>query len=170
MFAGAGLAACGIIALIVLLLTSSTTPAATMPGKNGHAKSPGQSASEAASPTTASLPASPAGGYPTGTNLGTASETPSRDPFGQPYDERATVFDANAVIAVNEHVLLRVGDNQLDVSDRDADGHRLVVGVVADRLGNRAGTAAGRRRHRGMTLRCRVVWKSARHDTAAAAR
>ena len=75
MFAGAGLAACGIIAIIVLLLTSSTTPAATMTGKTGHPGSPGQSASEAATPTTASLPASPVSGNATGTNLGTASET-----------------------------------------------------------------------------------------------
>jgi eukaryotic-like serine/threonine-protein kinase len=75
--AGAGLAACGIIAIIVLLLTSSTTPAATIPGKGGHPTSPGQSASEAATPTTASLPASTVGGDATRTNLGTASETPS---------------------------------------------------------------------------------------------
>jgi serine/threonine-protein kinase len=77
MFAGAGLAACGIIAIIVLLLTSSTTPASTITGKNGHPTSPVQSASEAATPTTASLPASTVGGYATRTNLGTASETPS---------------------------------------------------------------------------------------------
>jgi eukaryotic-like serine/threonine-protein kinase len=72
--AGAGLAACGIIAIIVLLLTSSNTPAATM---IAHPSSPGQSASEAATPTTASLPASPAGGYTTGTNLGTESKAPA---------------------------------------------------------------------------------------------
>jgi serine/threonine protein kinase len=77
MFAGAGLAACGIIAIIVLLLTSSTTPAATMTGKSGHATSPGQSASEAATPTTASLPASSTGGSATGTNLGAESKTPT---------------------------------------------------------------------------------------------
>jgi len=72
--AGAGLAACGIIAIIVLLLTSSNTPAATM---IAHPSSPGQSASEAATPTTASLPASPAGGYTTGTSLGTESKAPA---------------------------------------------------------------------------------------------
>jgi eukaryotic-like serine/threonine-protein kinase len=75
--AGAGLAACGIIAIIVLLLTSSTTPAATTTGKIGHNKSPGQSASDAGSPTTASLPATPAGGYSSGTNLRTAPEAPT---------------------------------------------------------------------------------------------
>jgi serine/threonine protein kinase len=75
-FAGAGLAACGIIAIIVLLLTSSSTPPAGLTGKVGHNKSPGQSASVAATPTTASLPASPVGGYSTRTNLGTAPETP----------------------------------------------------------------------------------------------
>jgi serine/threonine-protein kinase len=74
MLAGAGLAACGIIALIVLLLTSSTTPAATMTGKVGDNKSPGQSASPTGSPITASLPATPVGGYTPGTNLGTATE------------------------------------------------------------------------------------------------
>ena len=77
MFTGAGLAACGIIAIIVLLLTSSTTPAATLRGKSGPGASPGLSASEAATPTTASLPASTVGGGATGTHLGTASETPS---------------------------------------------------------------------------------------------
>jgi serine/threonine protein kinase len=75
-FAGAGLAACGIIAIIVLLLTSSSTPPAGLTGKVGHNKSPGQSASVAATPTTASLPASPVGGYSTRTNLETAPETP----------------------------------------------------------------------------------------------
>ena len=54
--------------------------------KDGHTTSPGQSASEAATPTTASLPASTAGGYATGTNLGDGIEDPYRDPFGQPYD------------------------------------------------------------------------------------
>jgi serine/threonine-protein kinase len=75
--AGAGLAACGIIAIIVLLLTSSTTPAATMPGNGAHPSSSGQSPSEAATPTTASLPASSAGGYTPGTNLGTESKAPA---------------------------------------------------------------------------------------------
>jgi eukaryotic-like serine/threonine-protein kinase len=75
-FAGAGLAACGIIAIVVLLLTSSSTPPAGLTGKVGHNKSPGQSASVAATPTTASLPASPVGGYSTRTNLETAPETP----------------------------------------------------------------------------------------------
>jgi eukaryotic-like serine/threonine-protein kinase len=75
--AGAGLAACGIIALIVLLLTSSTTPASTMTGKVAPTKSPGQPVSARSSFATASLPASPAGGYSTGTNLRTAPETPS---------------------------------------------------------------------------------------------
>jgi serine/threonine-protein kinase len=75
--AGAGLAACGVIALIVLLLTSSTTPTSTFTGNGVHPKSPGQSAGGSASFTTASLPASPAGGYSRGTNLGTAPEYPS---------------------------------------------------------------------------------------------
>jgi serine/threonine-protein kinase len=78
--AGAGLAACGIIAVIVLLLTSSTTPAATMPGNGAHPSSPTQSVSEAARPTTASLPASPAGGYTPGANLGTDSKAPATRP------------------------------------------------------------------------------------------
>jgi len=83
-FAGAGLAACGIIALIVLLLTSSTTPAATMTGKDGHNKSPGQSASEAATPTTASVPASSAGGSTTGTNLETETKAPHASSSASP--------------------------------------------------------------------------------------
>ena len=53
-------------------------------------------------------------------------------------------------------------------------GHGDFAGAAdlgaADYPANRAGGNAGRRQHRGMTLRCRVVWKSARHDTAAVAR
>ena len=75
--AGAGLAACGIIAIIVLLLTSSTTPPAGLTGKIAHPQSPSQSASEASTPTTASLPATPAGGYQPGTNLNTATQAPA---------------------------------------------------------------------------------------------
>jgi eukaryotic-like serine/threonine-protein kinase len=75
--AGAGLAACGIIAIIVLLLTSSTTPTSTITGNGTHPKSPGQSSGGTATFTTASLPATPAGAYSSGTNLGTAPEYPS---------------------------------------------------------------------------------------------
>jgi hypothetical protein len=82
LIAGVGLAACGIIAIIVILLTSSSSTPPQLTGKTGHAKSAGQSASEAATPTTASLPASTAGGYTQGTNLGTESKAPhaSRSP------------------------------------------------------------------------------------------
>ena len=82
--AGAGLAACGIIAIIVLLLTSSTTPAASMTGRDAHPSSPGQSVGQAGSPTTASLPASTVGGYGTRTNLGMASKAPSATPSASP--------------------------------------------------------------------------------------
>jgi serine/threonine protein kinase len=75
--AGAGLAACGIIAIIVLLLTSSTTPTSTITGNGVHTKSPGQSSGGTGTFSTASLPASPAGAYSPGTNLGTAPEYPS---------------------------------------------------------------------------------------------
>ena len=75
--AGAGLAACGIVAVIVLLLASSATPAATNPGNIAHPTSPSQSVGQAGSPTTASLPASTAGGYAPGTNLGMASKAPT---------------------------------------------------------------------------------------------
>jgi serine/threonine protein kinase len=76
--AGVGLAACGIIAIIVLLLTSSTTPTSSITGNGVHPKSPGQSSGGTATFTTASLPASPAGAYSPGTNLGTAPEYPSK--------------------------------------------------------------------------------------------
>ena len=82
--AGAGLAACGIIAIIVLLLTSSTTPAATITGKTTPPTSPGQSFGQAGSPATASLPASTVGGYGTRTNLGTASKAPTATPSASP--------------------------------------------------------------------------------------
>jgi hypothetical protein len=82
--AGAGLAACGIIALIVLLLTSSTTPAATITGKTLPSKSPSQSVGQDGQPTTASLPPSTVGGYWTGTNLGKGSKTPTATPSASP--------------------------------------------------------------------------------------
>ena len=84
LIAGVGLAACGIIAIIVILLTSSSSTPPQLTGKTGHAKSAGQSASEAATPTTASLPASPVGGYSTGANLGTASQDPSASRSARP--------------------------------------------------------------------------------------
>ncbi|MGD0699435.1 MAG: serine/threonine-protein kinase [Trebonia sp.] len=74
LLAGAGLAACGIIALIAILLTSSTTPTASTTGKTGKPTSTGQTT--VATPTTASVPATTAGGNGTGTNLGSASKTP----------------------------------------------------------------------------------------------
>jgi len=76
MLAGAGLAACGLVAIIVLLLTSSTTPTSTITGRIGNQRSPSQSASTAGSPATASLPASSATFPGTGANLGTTSATP----------------------------------------------------------------------------------------------
>jgi eukaryotic-like serine/threonine-protein kinase len=82
--AGAGLAVAGIIAILVLLLTSSTTPTASTTGKVGHANSPGQSASDDGTPTTASLPPTTVGGDTTGTNLETASEAPTASRSASP--------------------------------------------------------------------------------------
>jgi eukaryotic-like serine/threonine-protein kinase len=76
MLAGAGLAACGLIAIIVLLLTSSATPTSTVTSRIGNTKSPGQSPSTAGTPATASLPPSSVGGPTPGANLGTTSATP----------------------------------------------------------------------------------------------
>ena len=100
--AGAGLAACGLIAIIVILLTSSTSPTSAIARDPHNTNSPTPTAGRATSPTKGSVPTTTAGGLPAGTNLGTASEAPSRDQFGPPYDERETDFDANAVLAVNE--------------------------------------------------------------------
>jgi hypothetical protein len=82
--AGAGLAACGLIAIIVLLLTSSTTPASGVAKKLEHTKSPTQTAGRATSPITGSLPATPAGGFPGRTNLGTATKNPNATHRGRP--------------------------------------------------------------------------------------
>jgi eukaryotic-like serine/threonine-protein kinase len=76
--AGVSLAACGIIAIIVVLLATGGTPAATTSGKAGRSSSPGRSASQTVSPaTTASVPPSPAVGAVVGTNLESASKTPT---------------------------------------------------------------------------------------------
>jgi eukaryotic-like serine/threonine-protein kinase len=77
LLAGVGLAACGIIAMIAILVTSSMTPTASTTGKNGKLKQPSQSASQTVSPTTASLPTTTANGGGLGTNLGTAPKTPT---------------------------------------------------------------------------------------------
>ena len=84
LIAGASLAACGIIAIIAVLLTSSVTPAATSAGKTGKPTSPSQSASRAAPPTTASVPATAADGGGTGTNLDTASKAPTASSSARP--------------------------------------------------------------------------------------
>jgi serine/threonine protein kinase len=77
LLAGVGLAACGIIAIIAILLTSSLTPTASTTGKTGKSTSTGLPANVSGTPTTASVPATPAGGGNPGTNLESASKTPS---------------------------------------------------------------------------------------------
>jgi serine/threonine protein kinase len=75
LIAGAGLAACGIIAIIAILLTSSVSPAVGSAGKTGKPTSPSQSASQVVSPATASVPVSSADDGGLGTNVGTAPKT-----------------------------------------------------------------------------------------------
>jgi eukaryotic-like serine/threonine-protein kinase len=75
LIAGVGVAACGIIAIIAILLTSSVSPAAGRPGKTGKLTSPTQSASQVVSPATASVPVSAADSGGLGTNVGTAPKT-----------------------------------------------------------------------------------------------
>jgi serine/threonine-protein kinase len=84
LIAGAGLAACGIIAIIAVLLTSSVTPAAGSAGKTGKPTSPNQSTSQTFSPATASLPVSTAEGGGLGTNLGLESKTPTATGSARP--------------------------------------------------------------------------------------
>ena len=88
LIAGVSLAACGIIAIIAVLLTSSMTPAASSAGKTGKPTSPSQSASRAVSPATASVPTSAADGGGLGTNLGTASKTPTATSSAGPTSSR----------------------------------------------------------------------------------
>jgi serine/threonine protein kinase len=75
LIAGVSLAACGIIAIIAIVLTSSLTPTASTTGKTGKLNQPSQSASQTVSPTTASLPTTTANGGGPGTNVGTAPKT-----------------------------------------------------------------------------------------------
>ena len=84
LIAGAGLAACGIIAIIAVLLTSSVTPAAGSAGKTGKPTSPSQSTSQTFSPATASLPVSTADDGGLGTNLGLTSKTPTATGSARP--------------------------------------------------------------------------------------
>ena len=79
LLAGAGLAACGIIAIIAVLLSSSVTPTAVTTNRGGKSTSPSPSASARprAHPTTSSVPPTAADGATVGTNLDTASKTPS---------------------------------------------------------------------------------------------
>ncbi len=131
------------------------------------------------SPTTASLPATTAGGGGTGTNLETASKTPTATRSAGPTSSERQSPTPTPVLAVNEHVPLCVGDKQLGDPDRVG---RRPTGIAAatpsatptpttSRSADQVRAAgAGCRQDRGMTLRCRVVWKSARHDTAPAAR
>ena len=84
LIAGAGLAACGIIAIIAVLLTSSVPPAATSAGRTGKPTPPSHSASQSGSPTTASVPATAADGGGRGTNLESASKTPTATGSARP--------------------------------------------------------------------------------------
>jgi serine/threonine protein kinase len=82
--AGAGLAACGIIAIIAILLTSSTAPAANSSPRTARPTSPAHSVSQSAVPTTASVPATAADGGGTGTNLESASKAPTATGSARP--------------------------------------------------------------------------------------
>jgi eukaryotic-like serine/threonine-protein kinase len=77
LMAGVGLAACGMIAIIAILLTSSLSPVASKTGRTGRLASPTQSATPDSSPATASVPVSTADSGGLGTNLGMASNTPT---------------------------------------------------------------------------------------------
>jgi serine/threonine-protein kinase len=78
LIAGVSLAACGIIAIIAVLLTSSATPTASPTGKTGKPTSPAQSTGQIVShPTTASVPVSAADSDGPGTNVDTAPKTPT---------------------------------------------------------------------------------------------
>jgi serine/threonine protein kinase len=81
LLAGAGLAACGIIAVIAVLLTSSAAPAA---GPEVGTTPSGQSVSTAGTPATASVPVTPADGGGRWTNLGAASKTPTATSSARP--------------------------------------------------------------------------------------
>jgi eukaryotic-like serine/threonine-protein kinase len=76
LLAGAGVAACGIIAIIAVLLTSSVTPAASTTNRAGKSSSPSASASHPKRLATASVPATPVGGGGLGTTLDRAPKTP----------------------------------------------------------------------------------------------
>jgi eukaryotic-like serine/threonine-protein kinase len=76
LLAGAGLAACGIVAIIAILLTSSVTPTASTTGKSGKSSPTATTARVPGSSTSSLVPSTAAGGGYTGTNLGTASKTP----------------------------------------------------------------------------------------------
>jgi hypothetical protein len=77
LLAGVGLAACGIIAIIAVLLTSSPTPAAGTINQTGKPTSPAASASHTGRTATTSVPATSADDGGLGTNLEEASKTPS---------------------------------------------------------------------------------------------
>jgi serine/threonine protein kinase len=77
LLAGVGVAACGIIAVIAILLTSSVSTGAGKPGHTPKPTSTGRSTQTAGTPTTASVPATAVGGDGTGTNLDTASNSPT---------------------------------------------------------------------------------------------
>ena len=72
LFAGIGVATCGVVAIVAVLLTSANSP--TAKGAPGQGSS-GSSASQVGAAVTASVPGSPAGQTSAGTNLGTVPRT-----------------------------------------------------------------------------------------------
>jgi serine/threonine protein kinase len=84
LLAGVGVAACGIIAVIAILLTSNVSTGAGNPGHTAKPTSASSSTTVAGTPTTASVPATAVGGDGRGTNLDTASKTPSASHSASP--------------------------------------------------------------------------------------
>jgi eukaryotic-like serine/threonine-protein kinase len=80
--AGGGIAACGIIAIIAVLLSAGSTPNSTTTGQSVHSAT--QSPSRAAQPTTASVPATSAGNTVPSTNLVSGTHAPSATKSGSP--------------------------------------------------------------------------------------
>ncbi len=84
LMAGAGLAACGIIALIAVLLTTSVTPDMRAIQQRGTSTTPGVFAKHPATGASSVVPVSADYGGGIGTNLKGASKTPGRDHSARP--------------------------------------------------------------------------------------
>ena len=163
--AGAGVALCGVAAIVAILLTSGGHPVTT----TGDTTSPTSPASQVVPPAEASLHTSQAGGHAPGTNLVTGSQTTkaqSATPTPSQRQSPTPTQDASPRVTPTASGSKSSPSASATTTTPTSSS---TTPTTTPSSSSPAALQAAALANEGQ-LRCRMVWKSARHDTAPAAR